>query len=100
MALFISKVKGKNRKFIEALNLFICLIPSTVFLWRTTKEALKSFVQSEFQMGIYSFPTWPSKLALPIGFLLLFLCLIFQIYESLITSVGSKGMESTGRCDI
>ena len=90
MGLFISRVKGRRRELIEALGLFVCLIPSVILLWRTGKEAIRSFAQSEFQMGLYSFPTWPSRAAIPIGFLLLCLCFVFQIWKHLKSSEGSK----------
>ena len=86
MTLFISRAKKRKRELIEALNLLVCLIPSTILLWRTGREAILSFKRGEFQMGIYSFPEWPSRMALPIGFLLLCLCLVLQILKHLKSS--------------
>ena len=95
MGLFISRLKGRSRDLIEALGLFVCLIPSTILLWRTGKEALRSFTQSEFQMGLYSFPTWPSRAALPVGFLLLCSCLVVQIWKYLTSSERAEFEQSS-----
>jgi TRAP-type mannitol/chloroaromatic compound transport system permease small subunit len=94
MGLFVSRFKGRSRDLIEAFGLFICLIPSTILLWRTGKEAFRSFTQSEFQMGLFSFPTWPSRTAIPVGFLLVCLCLVVQIWRYLKSSEGSKSEQS------
>ena len=99
MELFVSRMKGRKRQIVDIIGLFICLIPSTIFLWGTAKAGIRSLTESQFQMGIFNFPLWPSKLALPVGFLLLALCLIAQIWERLQMIEGLNGEESDGEID-
>jgi TRAP-type C4-dicarboxylate transport system permease small subunit len=94
MTLVVSRMKGTARQLIDFLGLAVCLTVSVIFLWRTGIEFFKTFTTAQFQMGLYSFPLWPSKLALPVGFLLLSLCLIVQITSCLIRLMSSKDVES------
>ncbi len=83
IGLFISKIGGTKRLYIDILNLSLCLIVCAFLFWGTSQEAVKAMIIKDFQMGIYNFPLWPSKLGVSIGFLFLLTCLIIQILEKI-----------------
>lgn len=83
MEFLITKVTGAKRHLIEGFGLCLAFLVSGTIFWRTAREAIISFFTGEYQMGIFSFPVWPSRIAIAFGFLLLCLCLITQSLQKI-----------------
>lgn len=81
MTMVIDRIEGRSRSLIDGIVLLVCFSTSAVILWRTGKEAFVSVARGEYQMGIYNFPVWPSRIAVAVGFLLLCITLLVQIWE-------------------
>jgi len=58
---FISRIRGAKREFVEAFTLVIALIISLMMLWATGKRAIGSFLGGEFLSGVINFPIWPGR---------------------------------------
>ena len=86
--IFVSRVKGKKRELLEALALFLSLIPSVLMMWATAERALISVIGREFVSGVISFPVWPGRCAVTFGFALLSLTLSKQICNHLMAALG------------
>jgi len=80
---FISRVKGAKREFLEALILVIGLISSLMMLWATGKRAIGSVLNQEFVTGVINFPIWPGRCSVALGLSLLSLTLVVQITRRL-----------------
>lgn len=83
MEFLITKVEGAKRHLIEAFGLFLAFLISGMIFWRTLREAIISVTTGEYQMGIFSFPVWPSRIAIAFGFLFLCLCLFMQFLHEI-----------------
>jgi TRAP-type C4-dicarboxylate transport system permease small subunit len=81
--ILVRRMSGRKKAVYELLATVISLAISVLFTWRVGIEASISFKGKEFQPGIFTFPVWPSKIAIFIGFVFLCLCLIIQVWWSL-----------------
>jgi len=97
MGLGITQILGKNVRMDavivrvrpgaqRGLHIFITLIVLglvSLLAWQTAAEALKSIGMREIRFGSIPFPVWPSKLALPIGSILLWFVLLVDLLCSI-----------------
>lgn len=88
--IFISRFKGKEREFLEAFTLFMCLIPSVLMLWATAQKAIDSVKGHEFVSGVVNFPVWPGRCAVAFGFILLSLTLTMQMLSHLVNAFSKE----------
>lgn len=84
---FISKVKGAQREFLEAFILIIGLATSLMMLWATGNRAIESVQDQEFIIGFVNFPIWPGRCSVMFGFLLLSLVIAVQFISRLINGL-------------
>ncbi len=93
---FISRIKGAKREFLEAFILVIGLVTALMILWATGERAIASVHDQEFIAGVVNFPIWPGRCAVVLGFLLLSLTLMGQIFSRLMNGLNltNKGKEN------
>lgn len=93
--IFISRVKGRKRELLEALTLFLSLIPTVLMLWATAERARGSIAGGEFVSGVIEFPVWPGRCAVVFGLAILSLTLAVQLCNHLAAAFhfGKNGME-------
>ena len=82
---FITRITGAKREFLEAFILIIALVTVLMMLWATGVRALGSVQGGEFISGIINFPVWPGRCTVVFGLLLLSLTLAVQIVRRLLT---------------
>ncbi len=85
VGIFIDKISGKKKDLLEALTLFLSLIPVLLMTWATTNKAIVSVQGGESVTGIVNFPVWPGRCAVAFGFTLLSITFVFQIVEHIIS---------------
>ena len=88
--IFISRIEGKKRELVEALTLFLSLIPSVLMLLATAQKAIVSVKGHEFVSGVVNFPVWPGRCAVTFGFILLSLTLTGQMLTHLANAFSEQ----------
>lgn len=66
---------------VETLGYLFCLCLTIVLGWLSTKQAIAAYDRGEAGFGIVSFPIWPARMILALGFWLLsvqFVCDILR----------------------
>ncbi|MFC1980941.1 TRAP transporter small permease subunit [Chloroflexota bacterium] len=78
-----SRLQGKTRHILEAFVLVLCLATYTIIFWESGKSAVVAWQVGDVSMGLIAFPTWPSKMLVPVGTFILCLRFAVQICQEL-----------------
>jgi TRAP-type C4-dicarboxylate transport system permease small subunit len=88
MDLVLIRLPQKARYICEFVALLLSLIICTVILSQTIVQTRLAIEMNLFTPGVVSYPLWPTRLALSIGFFLVCIRIILQMIDMLIH--GSK----------
>lgn len=81
--LFVDLMGPRLRQVANVLSKLTCLVLTLLITYGLVRVAMKSFALGEYQFStLGSLPTWPTKIALAFGFLLLAVELVFQLVEA------------------
>lgn len=81
MELLISRIHGLPKAIVRFLTLVASLAICGLLTWRTTLQAIASIEIQEYRWGIVQIPMWPVKILLPVGFALLCVQLMIEVYQ-------------------
>lgn len=87
----INLFSKKIKKLFFVFGLLIQLIFYSILSYQTLFDAYYSTIQKEQTMANFSFYIWPSKWALPIGFISVLLIVILQLINTLSEKDTSNG---------
>ena len=94
---FISRVTGPTREFIEAWILSIALFTTVIMLITSVSRAIETIISKNYITGVINFPLWPGRCAVAFGFVLLTLTIVIQIVRRIIS--GLNGLKRCGKAE-
>ena len=86
----VSAFPRRLRRWADVASLLICAAFSIVLVAGCGETAWESYAQQEFQVGTMSFPLWPVKAVVALGFLLLSIQLVIQLIGALLVASGRR----------
>ena len=78
MEAFVNLMPESYRRLAHAGSLVVCTAVAALLAYGAGMEAVRSYVEKEFQFGTTHFPLWPTKSIVAIGLALLAIELLLQ----------------------
>lgn len=90
MSLLVSRLSDKWHGVLYTITMFLSLSICVIITWQSGQIAWTAWRVGDTSMGIIMFPTWPSKILVPIGAGLLCLRLAVDLIRGFISKEYGK----------
>jgi TRAP-type C4-dicarboxylate transport system permease small subunit len=76
------RLKGRPLRVVQCIALSIMCVALAWIAWASVKNAVQSVREGEVRVGLVQVPIWPGRIVLALGYLLLLVRSLFDVYDT------------------